>query len=131
MYYTPLVQPTQEIGTAAAEPETAVHPTAGAPRPQRRVDNFRTQDSEEMLEEAERLNDRCRDLEQYALGDPHNMAVVRQTNSQEREAFQEKMNLCSKITETAEQTFIVVCHSENRHSFAASRLYFSEEILLV
>ena len=58
MYYTPFVQASQEIGTAVAAPATAVQPTAEAPRLQRRVDYLGTQDSEELSDEAEHLNDR-------------------------------------------------------------------------
>ena len=73
------VQAPHEIGTAVAEPASAVQPTAEAQRQTRGGDYFHTQDSEELSEEAESLNDRWWDLEQegQALGDPYNLVVVR------------------------------------------------------
>ena len=58
LYYMPLVQAPQEIGTAIAEPATAVQPTAEPPRPEHGVDKCRTQESEELSEETERLHQR-------------------------------------------------------------------------
>ena len=101
MYYSLFVPAPQEIGAAVAEPESAVHPTAEVlhRRTAHGGDHFRTQDIEELSEEAERLNQRWCDLEQegQARGDPQYLAVVRSNISLEREAFQNKTNKQTKM----------------------------------
>ena len=80
------------------------------------ADKFRTQDSKDMSEEAERLNDSCWDLEQdiQALGHPQYLTGVRQNIFREREAFS-RLNhpVPREVQEAAIRhlrwTFIQVC----------------------
>ena len=92
MYYQLFVQSRQETGTAVSEPDSAVRTTAEVQHHMVAcgVDNSRTQESEELSEEAERLNDRWWDLEQQAGEE----AVARHNISLERQAFQDKISQC-------------------------------------
>ena len=87
-YYQLFVQSRQETGTAVSEPDSAVRTTAEVQhhRVACGVDNSRTQESEELSEEAERLNDRWWDLEQQA----GEKAVARHNISRERRFFPDK-----------------------------------------
>ena len=73
-----------------------MHPIAAAQhhREERGLDHYRTPQSEELSEEAERLNDRWWDLEQESRSDTHNLAASRHTISSERAAFQDKISQC-------------------------------------
>ena len=85
MYHLSLVLDPQETSAAVAETETAVHPIAAAQhhREERGLNHFRTPESEELSEEAERLNCRWWDLEQESRSYPHNLAASRHTISSE------------------------------------------------